>query len=132
MRTINEKGENVRELLIDGVAGIYAYNELVSRYTVYTYRDIPKEYEKLEDTLKREALNNPEEKPREIDTIFNPDNDEFIENIEDFTNNLYVSIEGTFYSIESENGDIFATHPDADYEEETDSYFFEKEFDEIL
>lgn len=112
------RDENAVELLIDGIAGIYSYNELINRYTVYS--ETPDGYEKFSDRIERD--NKALGRADTLETIFNPDNPGNL--LRYFRGKLYVSIEGVFYSVVSIDGDIFAVHPDAIYDPDEDTYRF--------
>ncbi len=119
-------------LLVDGSAGIYAYDELVRRYEVFVYRDGIDEgsekgdlYESFEKYLERSNKDYPDLNPRNISTVFSPDNDGFLENIVDFEGSLFVKgTDGVYYEVTSIDGDIFGVNPEADYDDITETYFF--------
>jgi hypothetical protein len=132
-KVTRENGEYIEAAslyVIDGANGIYSFNELVSRFGERLYIFVGKvetgeKYEKFEDYLKKEALSNPEERPRTIETIFHPDNEDFMDNIVDFENQLYVKDDtGIYYSVSSESEGIYFIHPDAEYDEITERYYF--------
>lgn len=116
-------------LLVDGVRGIYSYDFLIKNYPIYVFDgkvEGGETYISFVDYLKREALNCAECEPRTIEDIFNPENEEFSENISEFEFSLYVKGDnGVFYEITSMNGEIFAIHPEAEYDDETETYIID-------
>jgi hypothetical protein len=113
--------------LIDGARGIYAYNELVSRYKILVETDFEGRtiYRPLDEYLADYNRAYPENRPEFPETVFNPKNDIYLENIVDFEDKLFVrGDDNIYYRIVSDNGDIFAVNPRAEYDENTDTYYF--------
>ena len=113
--------------LIDGAAGIYAYNELVSRYKVFVETDFEGRtiYKPIDEYLIDYGRAFPKLKSESAETVFNPNNDVYLDNIVDFEDRLFVRGDNrVFYRIVSDNGDIYAVNPRAEYDEKTDTYYF--------
>lgn len=113
--------------VIDGAAGIYAYNELVRRYSVLVETDFEGRmiYKPLDEYLVDYGRAYPEDKAETLETVFYPDNDDYLDNIISFEDKLFVRGDnGVFYQLVSDNGDIFAVDPRAEYDEETGGYYF--------
>jgi hypothetical protein len=114
--------------LIDGANGIYAYNELVSRYKVLVETEFEGRtiYKPLDEYLTDYNRAYSEElRPEFPETVFSPKNDVYLDNIVSFEDKLFVRGDnGIYYRIVSDNGDIFAVDPRAEYDEESDTYYF--------
>lgn len=113
--------------LIDGAVGIYAYDELVRRYKVLVETEFERRtiYKPLDEYLTDYNRAYPELKSESAETVFSPKNDVYLDNIVDFEDKLFVRGDnGVFYRIVSDNGDIYAVDPRAEYDEETDTYYF--------
>jgi hypothetical protein len=113
--------------LIDGASGIYAYNELVSRYKILVETDFEGRtiYRPLDEYLADYNRAYPKLRPEFPETVFSPKNDVYLDNIVDFEDKLFVRGDnGIYYRVVSDNGDIYAVDPRAEYDEETDTYYF--------
>jgi hypothetical protein len=113
--------------LIDGAVGIYAYDELVRRYKVLVETDFEGRtiYKPLGEYLTDYNRAYSELRPEFPETIFSPKNDVYLDNIVDFEDKLYVRGDNDiYYRVVSDNGDIYAVDPRAEYDEETDTYYF--------
>jgi hypothetical protein len=113
--------------LIDGASGIYAYNELVSRYKILVETDFEGKtiYKPLDEYLADYNRAYPKLRPEFPETVFSPKNDVYLDNIVDFEDKLFVRGDnGIYYRVVSDNGDIYAVDPRAEYDEETDTYYF--------
>jgi hypothetical protein len=113
--------------LIDGASGIYAYDELVRRYSVLVETDFEGRtiYKPLNEYLTDYGRAFPEDKVETLETVFSPDNADYLDNIVDFEDKLFIRGDnGIYYRVVSDNGDIYAVDPRAEYDEETDTYYF--------
>jgi hypothetical protein len=116
--------------LIDGANGIYAYNELVRRYKVLVETDFEGKtiYKPIDEYLIDYGRAYPEDKVETLETVFSPDNADYLDNIVSFEDKLFVRGDNdVYYRIVSDNGDIYAVDSRAEYDEETDTYFLENE-----
>ena len=93
-------------LLVDSACGVYSYLRLASAYVLHMENGEAYDAE----TLKAE---------------FNPDNQEWAENIEQREGEglyVYEKDSNAFYRVAAIEGDIFGIHEHAEYNEEYDSY----------
>lgn len=109
------------QLLIDSHHGIYAYDVLRQSYPLFI-RTVT--YEPLETYLAKHRDYFGDE---ELRSIFHPDNDQWCENIDYLeSHGLYVQHEnGSFWPVQSIDGDIWAINPDAEWNDETETYTLE-------
>jgi len=103
------------ELLVDGHHGIYTYHELARRYPVFVQEG--EEYILLDSKLAKSP-----EYDADLSNVFHPDNDSWCENIDHFSPLYIKSDKGEFWLVDSRDGDLFAVHPDAEWNEETETY----------
>jgi hypothetical protein len=92
--------ENARELLVDDHHGVYMIKELVERYPLYSYKG---------------DLHEPEE-------FLEGDECEAWDHIQGVRGIYVKDNEDRLWSVEFEDGGIWAFHPDAVYNEETDAW----------
>ena len=108
------------QLLVDGSAGIYAYHSLVNRYLVYVFG--AHGMQRLSEWMKTRA----DFDYLDLDNIFHPDNGEWCENIDylTITESLYVYDTDThlYWFIESIDGDIWAIHPEAEWNDTSEQW----------
>lgn len=103
-------------LLVDGHHGIYAYNELVRRFTVYV-----KCHDKYIQLANKLSLD-PQWKGVDPSGVFHPDTDGWCENI-DWLEPLFVQGEdGRSWRVESIDGDLWAINPMATWDEDEEAY----------
>ena len=108
--------------LVNCQHGVYNYQILLSNYSDNIYVLGPKGYMLFTDFLNWCA-----DYPNDtIDTIFNPDNEDYCENIDhiEWAYPLHIlnSDDGLYYRVECIEGDLWAIHPEAEYCEEEDTY----------
>ena len=103
MTTKTENKEEVQTLLVNSANGIYAFHTLATNYDLYSQEGI--QYNK--EVMIRD---------------FNPDNEDYCDNVCYIEQDLYVKEEGKLYRVESIEGDIWAINPAAEYCCEFDSY----------
>jgi hypothetical protein len=114
------KNNNAMEYLVNSQNGIYAWDVLLNNFKVYVNDNKPHE-------LKNWLMNNSDKMDGEtIKTLFHPDNEHYCENIE-FLNcgAYYLSIidkQGIHWTIDQIDGDIWAIHPMAKWDEDKETY----------
>jgi hypothetical protein len=99
--------EDAMQFLVDSANGIYAWYRLAKNYPLF------------DENGNRWYL----------EKEFNPDNEEWAENVEWFSDRIFVSNQDTGYlwRIEqSEHGDIWAINPNAIWNEENQEYELER------
>lgn len=107
-------------ILVDCCHGIYAAHNLLQRYGDRLYID---DYEPtpIEKWLKED--NESHSTNETIDSIFNPDNESYCDNIDWlFDRLLILSTSGEYWRVEWREGDIIAVHPDSVWSEEIDGW----------
>jgi len=97
------------KLLVDGSNGIYCWHNLTKWFPLYVKEG--DEYTEVDHTIS-----------------FHPDIEDWCEAVDEATNNgLYVKKEdGIYWRVEQMDGDIFAIHPAAVWDEDNDCYSFKE------
>jgi len=114
-------------LLVGSATGIYAWHSLAARYPLFV-SDGPitnNKYIPLEDWIERRA----DMAEETVGTIFNPDNDCSLENIEYCAYHNILAVQNSdnaFWRIEQTDGDIWAINPEAIFDEATDAWVMPK------
>ena len=114
------KNDDVINLLVDGSAGVYAYSSLAKRYPLFIDSHTGRHTD-LAEHLKNDAYIGEES----IESVFDPDNEFYCENIDWLTCNNTLCVKhdnGEYWRVESIDGDIFAVNPKASWNDDIDNY----------
>ena len=112
--------------LVNCQHGVYNYHVLSTNYidNLCVYLGDGK-YQLLSEFIS----NNLEYNEETIETIFNPENEGYCENIDHIERSYPLHIlnsdNGLYYRVECIEGDLWAIHPEAEYCEEEDTYTLE-------
>lgn len=103
-------------LLVDGHHGVYTYNELVQRFTVYV--ECHDKYIQLASKLSLD----PQWEGVDSSSVFHPDTEDWCENIDELEPLFVKDEDGRPWRVESVDGDLYAVNPMATWDESEDVY----------
>lgn len=114
---------NVSSLVVDGSFGVFSWNRLVEAYSASLFVENADTYIELESYLDgREDY-----KDESLETVFNPDNHLYCDNIDDLSDKLRLKVGDEYWKILQEDGDIFAIHQDAIWDEDSGQWILEQD-----
>jgi len=96
------------ELLVDGHHGIYCWQRLATLYAADRF-----ELTFYDHTPALDILAN---------GLFDPHTEDYCDNMDWFCDDVTIKLDGLTYTVEQIDGDIFAVHPDAEWNEYNESY----------